>query len=125
MRIKQGFLLLSFVLVSLIALGYGLSPSWFARRWLGVSTLDANLSHMLRAVTGLYLGFGLFWLYAAFDARYRQAALLTVLVFTSGLCAGRIVSYFVDGPAAPLLQFYLLLEVAIVPVAWWVFRRPD
>jgi hypothetical protein len=125
MRIKQGFLLLSFALVSLIALGYGLSPAWFARQWLGIDSLGTSLSQMLRAVMGLYLGFGLFWLYAAFDARYRNAALLTVLIFTGGLCAGRILSYFCDGTPAPLLQFYLLLEVAILPLAWWVYRRPD
>lgn len=125
MLIKKYFLMLAAFTVSGIALLYGLSPSWFAHSFLGVATLDVNFTHILRAVMGLYLGFGLFWLLAAFDAQLRGPALITTLVFAGGLFAGRLLSFLLDGASAPLLQAYALLELGLLPVAYWVYRRPD
>ena len=73
----------------------------------------------------LYLGFGLFWLASAFNDRYRDTAVLTTVVFAGGLVVGRIVSFLVDGPPSLLLAFYGMLELALVPVAYWVFTRPE
>jgi hypothetical protein len=125
MNIKKHFLILSFVLVSGIALLYGASPEWFARTFLGVTELEASFAHILRAVTGLYLAFGLFWLCAAFSDRLRNVGVLTIIVFCAGLVIGRIISVFVDGMPAPLLQFYIAVELAVMPVAYWVYRLPD
>ena len=35
------------------------------------------MAHVFRAMTGLYLALGLFWLFAAFNDQYRNAAVLT------------------------------------------------
>ena len=125
MMLKKCFLIFAFVVVSAIALLYGVSPQWFAHTLLGVSSLDLNLAHILRAVMGLYLALGLFWLTAAFVDRLRNVGLLTTIVFASGLLAGRVISFVADGPPGPLLQLYAVLELVLVPVAWWVYRRPD
>ncbi|MGE5369815.1 MAG: DUF4345 family protein, partial [Chloroflexota bacterium] len=71
MQIKKAYLIFAFCAVSVIALLYGVSPQWFARSFLGLADLDAGLAHILRAVMGLYLALGLFWLYAAFHEPYR------------------------------------------------------
>ena len=42
-----------------------------------------------------------------------------------GLLAGRVLSLILDGQPAPLLTFYAVLEFVIIPVAWWVYARPD
>jgi hypothetical protein len=34
-------------------------------------------------------------------------------------------SFILDGQSAPLLIFYAILEFVIIPVAWWVYARPD
>lgn len=125
MLIKQAYLIFAFFVVSVIALLYGISPDWFARYFLDIKELDANLAHILRAMMGLYVALGLFWLYAAFSPRYRNAAILMTVIFCAGLVSGRLVSLAADGRPAPLLLLYVGMEFAFVPVGLWVFRRPD
>ena len=124
-NIKKNFLLFAFFAVIPIALAYGISPNWFASTFLGIEILDTNIAHILRAIMCLYLALGLFWLYSAFNEAYRNPALLTVILFTGGLVTGRIISYFVDGQPQPLLILYIVLEFALVPLAYWVFRLPE
>ena len=124
-RIKQAYLILTFFVVAALAALYGISPQWFARTFLGVAELDRNLAHILRAVMGLYLGMGLFWLFAASSSRHRNTAVLTTLIFAAGLASGRIISLFADGLPARLLVCYTVAELVIVPIAFWVYRLPD
>jgi hypothetical protein len=79
----------------------------------------------LRAVTGLYLALAAFWLYSAFNDKYRDAALLTAILFAGGLAAGRCVSLIVDGQPAPVLLIYGAMEFAVVLIGYWVFRLPE
>ena len=125
MNIKKYFLIFASCTVSIIALLYGVSPQWFAQTFLDVSELDINLAHILRAVMCLYLALGLFWLYAAFSDKYRNTAVLITIIFAAGLVTGRIISFFADGQAAPLLVLYIFMEFILVPVAWWVFKLPE
>lgn len=125
MKIKQAFLIAAFALVSVIALLYGVNPQWFGRTFLGVSSLDANLAHILRAIMGLYLALGLFWLYAAFHAAYRNVAVLTTAIFSGGLVLGRILSLALEGAPAPLLMFYVVAELTLAPLAYWIFTLDD
>ena len=124
-NLKRNFLIFAFVAVTPIALAYGVSPDWFASTFLGIEALDTNIAHILRAIMGLYLALGLFWLYAAFNKAYRNAALLTVVLFTGGLAIGRLISYFADGQPQPLLILYIGLELVLAPIAYWVFRLPE
>lgn len=125
MPVKKYFLVFAFVAVSAIALLYGVSPAWFAKTFLGVDALDANLAHILRAVMGLYVAFGLFWLYAAFHDAYRNVAVLTTVIFSGGLVSGRLVSLILDGRPAPLLVLYVFMEFALAPIGYWVWTRRD
>jgi len=67
MRIKQYFLVFAFFAVTVIGLLYGISPQWFAQTFLGISEIDLNIAHILRALMGLYLAFTVFWLYCCFQ----------------------------------------------------------
>lgn len=125
MKIKPYFLILSGAGVSMIALLYGLSPQWFARTFLGIAELNVNMAHILRAVTGLYLALSAFWLFSAYHEKYRNTAILTVIIFSAGLVLGRIVSFFADGQPAPLLLIYIAMELIFAPAAYWVFKLPD
>ena len=122
---KKSFLILAFAIVSIIALLYGISPAWFARTFLGIDELSVNVAHILRAVMCLYLGLGLFWLCAAFSDKHRNTAVLTTIIFAGGLVIGRIVSVIADGQPSPILMIYLVLEIMLIPVAYWIFTRPD
>jgi hypothetical protein len=125
MRIKKYFLMFASFVVIIIALIYGTYPQWFAETFLGVSELDLDFAHILRAIMGLYVAFGLFWFSSAFSDKYRDAALLTTMLFAGGLVAGRILSLFADGQPSPLLTLYIAMELVLVPVAYWVYKLPE
>lgn len=50
---------------------------------------------------------------------------MTTLVFAAGLASGKLVSPVTDGVPSPILFDYTVAEVAIVPVAYWVYRLPE
>lgn len=125
MQIKKAYLILAFAMVSVIALLYGVSPAWFASTFLGVTDLNPNFAHILRAVMCLYLALGCYWLFSAFSDAHRNTAILTTILFAGGLVTGRIISFIADGQPASLLLFYAALEFAIVPIAYWVYLRPN
>ena len=124
-RIRQVVLVLSAGTIFLVASLYGIAPRWFAAHVLGIADGYQNLSHLLRAMMFLYFAFGLFWLYAAFNAQYRSAALLTVMLFPAGLVVGRIISFAIDGQPSPLLFFYMVSELIQAPLAYWAFRLKE
>src|SRR5262245_14631866 len=123
-QIKKAYLTFAFAAVTIFALMYGISPTWYAATFLGITDLSPNIAHILRAVTGLYLALAAFWLYSAFNEKYRNAAVLTTILFAVGLAAGRSVSLIVDGQPAPLLLLYGAAELAVVLIGYRVFRLP-
>ena len=125
MLIKKYFLIFAFSVVAIIALLYGVSPQWFMQTFLDVSDYSLDIAHILRAVMGLYLSLGLFWLYAAFNESYRNFAVLTTMLFSGGLVSGRIISLFADGLPSGLLLLYVAMEFTLVPVAYWVLKLPN
>jgi len=122
---KRGFLILAFAMISVIALLYGTNPQWFARTFLGVAELSVNFAHILRAIMCLYLALGAFWLYCALSDTHKNIAILTTILFSGGLVVGRLLSFALDGLPSPLLIFYAALECAVIPLAWWVYQRPE
>jgi len=125
MLIKKYFLIFAFSAVAIIALLYGVSPQWFMQTVLNVPQPSLDIAHILRAVMGLYLSLGLFWLYAAFNDTYRNFAVLSTLLFSGGLVSGRIISLFADGLPSGILILYVVLEFILVPLAFWIFKLPD
>ncbi len=125
MIIKKYFLIFAFSAVAIIALLYGVSPQWFMQTFLDTSEYSLDIAHILRAVMGLYLALGLFWLYAAFNEPYRNFAVLTTMLFSGGLVTGRIISLLTDGVPSALLLLYVAMEFILVPVAYWVYKLPN
>ena len=126
MILKKGLLIFSFVTITIIALLYGVSPPWFFQTFLvdsEVPTVDH--SHILRAVMTLYITLGLFWLYCAFSAKFRDTGLIVLALFCGGLAAGRILSVIIDGQPSPLLILYIFMELSLVPICVWLLRRGD
>jgi hypothetical protein len=125
MQMKKTYLILAFATVSIIALLYGISPAWFASTFLGLTDLSLNFAHILRAVMCLYLALGCFWLFAAFSDTHRNTAILTTILFAGGLVTGRLVSFIVDGQPALLLSIYAGMELALVPIGYWIYTRAE
>src|SRR5262245_63438280 len=121
MQTKKAFLIFSFVAVTIFGLLYGISPRWYAATFLGITDLNLNLAHILRALAGLYLALAAFWLYAAYHDKYRDAAILTAILFAGGLAAGGCVRLVTDGEAAFMVIVYLAGVFSVVLVGYCVF----
>lgn len=72
---------------------------------------------------GMHSLMGAFFLLGAFAAKFREAALVTLAVFTSGLVFGRMVSIAVDGAPGTFIWLLLVGELVIAITAWLLLWR--
>ena len=100
-----------------IALGYGAKPSVSLDVLFGISVDTTNLTHIMRAVMGLYLAMVVLWIWGAFSRSMAGPALAACAVFMLGLAAGRILSFILDGLPHWLLVVYAALEIALGLIA--------
>lgn len=105
-----------------IALGYGAKPTVSMDALFGIQVDTTNLTHILRAVMGLYLGMVIFWLLGAFTKSIAGPALGACAVFMLGLAAGRILSFILDGMPHWLLVVYAALEIVLGVIAVLLFK---
>ncbi len=106
------FLLGAVVIVTPIALSYGLDPAGVLPRVLDIEVKGNDQTQIFRAMMFLYLGAVAFWAVAAFTPAWQRVATIWAVIFSLSLAAGRIVSLIVDGPASRLLGIYLAVELA-------------
>ena len=106
-----------------IALGYGANPSVSMDALFDIKVETTNLTHILRAVMGLYLGMVVFWLWGAFNSSMTRPALGACAVFMLGLAAGRILSFIVDGWPHWLLVVYAILEIVLGWIAVALYKK--
>ena len=112
------FLMVAAVGLMPIALAYGLVPATTVPMLYGVEIDSINLTHIFRAVMGLYLAMIVFWILGATRESLRFSALCSMVVFMGGLAVGRLLSLFFDGIPGILLVIYLLLEVGFALAAF-------
>ena len=106
-----------------IALGYGCKPSDSLDFLFGIAVDTINLTHIMRAIMGLYLAMVVVWIWGAFDEQLTTPALVSCAVFMLGLAAGRILSFIADGMPHWLLVVYAVLEVLLGLVAIAIYRQ--
>ena len=106
-----------------IALGYGAKPTESLGALFDITVDSINLTHIMRAIMGLYLGMVVVWIWGAFDEELTIPALVSCAVFMLGLAAGRILSFFLDGMPHWLLIVYAVLEVLLGLVAIAIYRQ--
>ena len=118
----RAFLIFCAVGLVPIALGYGAKPSYSLDALFGIKVDTTNLTHIMRAVMGLYLGMVVFWLCGAFRRSMEAPALAACAVFMLGLAAGRILSFILDGMPHWLLVVYAALELVLGVMAVILYR---
>lgn len=121
MKTRAFLIFCSFGLVP-IALGYGAMPSVSLDTLFGITVDTVNLTHIMRAVMGLYFGMVVLWLWGAFSVSMRGPALVACAVFMLGLAAGRLLSFLADGMPHWLLVVYFVLEVILGLFAMVLYR---
>ena len=111
MKPQSIFLLVSVVGLTPIALSYGYAPVISLNYLFEIDASPNNVTHIFRAVMGLYLALALFWVLGALFKKYRLPALYSLVVFMLGLAAGRVISLVLDGMPHWLLFVYLVSEL--------------
>jgi hypothetical protein len=122
---KRAFLIFCAVGLVPIALGYGAKPSTSLDVLFGITVDTTNLTHIMRAVMGLYLGMVVLWVWGAFNKQMTAPALVSCAVFMLGLAAGRILSLILDGMPHWLLVVYAALEIVLGLGAIAIYRGDD
>ena len=125
MKVQSLFLLVASVGLLPIALSYGLVPTQSLSFLFGIDAAPTNVSHIFRAVMGLYLALLLFWILGAFRDKYQIPALYSLTVFMLGLAGGRVFSLLVDGMPHWLLVVYLFLEIGFGVVGITMIRKTE
>lgn len=103
-------LLLSGVIVIIAGIVYGGHPTYIMPELLGFEVVDLELKNMLRAVMGIYMGVGLFWILGSYKTKLWHGATLNNMLFMGGISFGRIISTIFDG-VSPLFTPALFLEL--------------
>ncbi|MGI9949941.1 DUF4345 domain-containing protein [Vibrio hyugaensis] len=125
MKIQSIFLLLAAAGLTPIALSYGFSPVDSLSFLFGIDASSVNVSHIFRAVMGLYLALAMFWVMGAMSTKYRLAALYSLVIFMWGLAMGRLLSLLVDGMPHWLLVVYLFLEFGFGLVGLKMIKKEE
>lgn len=105
-----------------IALGYGAKPSASLESLFDVSVDTVNLTHIMRAVMGLYFAMVVVWLWGAFSESMARPALVSCAVFMLGLASGRLLSFGLDGMPHWLLVAYAVLELVLGSLAVMILK---
>jgi hypothetical protein len=112
-QLQKGLLITASIGLVPIALGYGLMPELTLTPLYGFSVDNINLTHIMRAIMGMYIGQIIIWSLGAFISELRKPALYCLITFMLGLAGGRILSILIDGSPHWLLLIYLALELII------------
>ncbi len=110
---QKVLLLISATGLTPIALLYGFQPHISMPYIFDIELNNVNLSHIMRAIMGLYFGQIIFWVLGAFNNLLRKPAMYSLTIFMLGLACGRILSLLLDGTPHGLLLLYLGLELTI------------
>ncbi|MFT6748132.1 MAG: hypothetical protein ACI9XR_001203 [Flavobacterium sp.] len=86
-------LLISVLIVIPVGLSYGFFPEFILQE----APINNNLDSFNKAVMGIYLVFGLYWLLAIIQSKFLKVALTLNMLFMFGLFFGRMVSLFAMG----------------------------
>ena len=119
------YLLFSAAGLFVIALGYGVDPAAMLPRVLDLTVEGTDLTHIFRAIMGLYLGMIVLWVLGAVRSDFTRAAVIAEVVFMFGLALGRVVSIVVDGVPSTLLMGYTVLEIAMGSWGILILKKPS
>ena len=125
---KKESIFLVIVAIGLIPLGitYGAHPSYSL---LPISFLDEveinsiDQANIFSGIMGLYITMAIFWILGAFYKSLTIPALWSLIIFMTGIGAGRAISLLTDGmPSSPYVLF-LLLEIVFASIGFMFVKQ--
>ena len=94
---KNTHLLVSTIVLTPIALIYGILPNKILPILFDIKVETIDLMHVFRAIMGLYLGIISLFILGIYKPKYWEMATLINVVFMGGLAFGRLISILMDG----------------------------
>ena len=114
------YLLISAAGLLPIALSYGVDPARILPQLMQINSISGDLTHILRAIMGLYLALIVLWVIGAWrGGELMRTALISEIVFMSGLATGRLLSLLLDGWPSPILITYAIAELLLA--GWGIY----
>jgi len=115
------------VAIGLIPLGvtYGAHPlfSLFPISFLDkVEINSVDHANIFSGIMGLYIAMALFWILGAFNKSLTIPALWSLIIFMTGIGAGRAISLFTDGMPSNSYLLFLLLEVVFASIGFMLVK---
>jgi hypothetical protein len=123
--VTRFYLIFSAAGLFVIALSYGAAPADVLPKVLDLTVEGTDLTHIFRAIMGLYLGMIVLWVLGAFRSNFTRVAVIAEVVFMIGLAFGRVVSIVVDGVPSILLVVYTVLEVTLGSWGILILKKPS
>jgi hypothetical protein len=117
------YLLVAGVFLIPVALSYGVDPAAILPKFMNITVEGTDLTHILRALMGLYLGMVTFCIIAAFIPEWQYMAVIWAVFFAYSLAIGRIFGLIVDGMPSPILLFYMAVEIIVGTLGLLVLIR--
>ncbi|WP_405246223.1 DUF4345 domain-containing protein [Cellulophaga sp. Asnod2-G02] len=118
-KYKNLQLTLSAIVVISVSFVYGGNPSVFLPYVFGFDVTDIDLKNIFRAIMGLYLAIGCFWIYGIRNKNYWESATLVNILLMGGLALGRLVSTILDG-ISPQFMVGFILE--FIFMLWGIYN---
>ncbi len=88
-----------------------------------VNTIDH--ATILKAIMGLYLGFGILWIIGIFNKYYWKTATISNMIFMIGLGLGRIISLITDGIPSVIFVVGTVGELVLGLYALYIFNKTN
>jgi hypothetical protein len=115
---KNLHLIFSALAVIIIGLTYGLAPNMILPIFFDFNVETTDLNNVFRAIMGLYLALGAYWIVGILNPNHWRPAALMSVIFMGGLAFGRVISILFDG--IPSLPFSIGTILEILFVLWGI-----
>jgi hypothetical protein len=119
--IQKIHLIISSCIVLPVGILYGFNPNF--QFDIQLQTTDEH--NFFKAIMGLYIGFSFLWLLGVFKQQYLRTALITNVILMTGLGAGRVLSFFLDGSPTIGYQFGTFAELFLGCYGIWVLTNKN
>jgi hypothetical protein len=126
MKSSRFYLIFSAVGLLPISLSYGIDPNRILPMLFQFHSAGGDTVHVLRAIMGLYLATIVLWLLGAIrGGPLMRTALISEIVFMSGLAAGRLLDLLLNGWPSPVLIVYAVAELVLAIFGIFCLKKFD
>lgn len=124
MSLEAAFVRLNAAIFALYGVGFILFPEALAGMVTGEIPVTATgLTDMRATYGGMSLGVGIVLFILTLKKETLRLGVLGVVILMLGMGGGRSVGLVIDGVASQTMVTYLMLELAMAALAFWVLVR--